>query len=172
MNPSQLNAQPAPAHPPTYEVTLTPQELDGVCQLIATQAYNVAAPLLQKIDLQVRLQLQRAEQKIAAGGVRAEEKAALFSADLLRAESYADALERLRGAEQNRRSGDGTLDVTPGADDAVDDDYAASTTLISTAMGHLDESLPNGQRRRTLSAFAALEYGTRALGAWLGQRAK
>lgn len=87
---------------------------------------------------------------------------------LVRAKDYAAARDCLDLAENSRRSGDGTLDVSPAADPS--EDYAACTTLISQAMHHLDEALPNGQRIRTLSAYAALEYGTRALGAYLKPR--
>lgn len=48
-------------------------------------------------------------------------------------------------------------------------DYAQAGTLIDKAMHHLNESLPNGQKRRTETAFAMLEDGCAAMRVWLRQ---
>ena len=79
-------------------------------------------------------------------------------------ETYQAAVSQLASAERNRRAGDGTL-PNPGL--PVNADYAACASLIERAMHHLDESLPNAQLERSLSAYLALEYGTRALGRWM-----
>ena len=74
----------------------------------------------------------------------------------------------LKVAEDNRRVGDGTFNASPGQD--PDEDYAAATTLITQAMHHLDESIPNGQLIRTKAAFIALSTGCEHLRDWLAPR--
>lgn len=84
--------------------------------------------------------------------------------------SYHAAKNHLEWAEQCRRKEDGGFRVTPLSSEHPDDDYAAVGVLISTAMQHLDESIPNGQIDRTAHAYRALEYGAERLGAWLRKR--
>jgi hypothetical protein len=76
----------------------------------------------------------------------------------------------LRSAEEHRRSGAGSLDVTPAQGETPASDYAAATSLISRAVHHLDESLPGGQAQRTATAYAALKMGVELLGEWLNRR--
>lgn len=85
-------------------------------------------------------------------------------------QDLAGAREFLNVAERNRRSRDGTLPTTPGPADDPNTDYAAATILIGLGLSHLDEGLPNGQLDRVRPAFGALQYGVRALEAFIAKR--
>lgn len=73
-----------------------------------------------------------------------------------------------RTLELLRRGGDNTLNVKPASD--PDADYAAALQRVQFALGHLDESLPNGQRARTEAAMRVLIRGTAELQAFLSAR--
>jgi len=71
-------------------------------------------------------------------------------------------------AEACRRVGVGEgLNTQSGEPDG---DYAAATLLISGAMHHLDESLPNRQLERTRAALGALQLGTLLLADYLARQ--
>lgn len=85
----------------------------------------------------------------------------------------------LAEAERNRRSPssedlekDANLrfDPAPTPDGDPAGDWAAAGTLISRAMHHLDESIPNGQAIRTNTALGALVLGVDLLKASLERR--
>lgn len=76
--------------------------------------------------------------------------------------------EELSVLEHLRRGGDGTLNVDPPQN--PDDDYACALQRVQTALHHLDESLPNGQRARTEAAMRLLIRGTAELQAFLSAR--
>jgi hypothetical protein len=46
-------------------------------------------------------------------------------------------------------------------------DYSGSAQLITSAMMHLDEGLPLGQRQRCEHAYKALMQGAAELGVWM-----
>lgn len=69
----------------------------------------------------------------------------------------------LTRAEDCRREPQ-TLDATPIAGLF---DYAASGQAIASAMHHLDEALPTGQKCRAEAAYIALAIGAIELGKWL-----
>lgn len=73
-----------------------------------------------------------------------------------------------RALELLRRGGDGTLNVKPASD--PDADYAAALQRVQFALGHLDESLPNGQLARTEAAMRVLIRGASELQAFLAAR--
>lgn len=71
--------------------------------------------------------------------------------------------DALKAAEQNRRETT-TLDSVP-IPDAMD--YAHSGQVIEQAVGHLRESVPNGQKQRTEAAFMALRIAVELQRVWL-----
>jgi hypothetical protein len=73
----------------------------------------------------------------------------------------------LEKAETARRVGVGDGPITQSGE--PDGDYAAATLLVSGAMHHLDESLPNRQVERTRAALGALELGTLLLADYLSR---
>jgi hypothetical protein len=73
----------------------------------------------------------------------------------------------LEKAEAARRVGVGDGPITQSGE--PDGDYAAATLLISGAMHHLDESLPNRQVERTRAALGALQLGTVLLADFLAR---
>jgi hypothetical protein len=75
-------------------------------------------------------------------------------------------------AENVRREPNGSLDVSPaqGKEFNADEDYATCLQLVTDGMQHLDESLPNGQLARTLSAFVAVRTGVELFRSWLDKR--
>lgn len=70
-------------------------------------------------------------------------------------------------AEACRRVGVGDGPITQSGE--PDGDYAAATLLVSGAMHHLDESLPNRQVERTRAALGALQLGTTLLADYLAR---
>lgn len=87
-------------------------------------------------------------------------------ADLMR---VAQALVDSSQKELTKQAEDGrherpTMDVSPipGAPD-----YGQCGHMISTAMIHLDESIPMGQKDRTVAAFRLLQIGAAGMEAWL-----
>jgi hypothetical protein len=73
------------------------------------------------------------------------------------------ARQLLERAEQQRREGQQTFDAAPLKDQLPSLDWAGAGLLISQAMGHLDEALPNGQKDRTAAALGALRLGVKLL---------
>lgn len=135
--------------------------------------FDVAQEVHPSITLQLRSQLQQTfllEQARAQVPPQDPPQAKTVgspppvSADEARA--YLDV------AESNRRLGDGTLNLNAIGIETEDmeHDYAVSASLISLAMQHLDESIPNGQLVRSTCAFHALEFGTTQLRAWFERR--
>lgn len=57
------------------------------------------------------------------------------------------------------------LDATPVHGLLVD--YGSAGTSIDKAMGHLNEGLPGGQKRRCETAYALLNKGAQELGVWM-----
>lgn len=82
--------------------------------------------------------------------------------DLTPAQHYAINLA------DNQREKAGTLDVRPRA--AQVRDYAEATIKIAQGLQGLDESLPNGQLRRTYNAFMLCRAGVEELAVWLRDR--
>lgn len=70
-------------------------------------------------------------------------------------------------AEACRRLGVGGVQITQSGE--PDGDYAAATLLVSGAMHHLDESLPNRQYERTRAALGALQLGALLLADYLAR---
>lgn len=69
----------------------------------------------------------------------------------------------LAAAEQNRREAT-TLDTVPVPSVL---DYSHSGQVMEQAVGHLRESVPNGQKQRTEAAFAALRISVDLQAQWL-----
>lgn len=83
------------------------------------------------------------------------------------ADQYCQAL--LRDAENLRREKP-TLDaypIQPTPDKNPVSDYSTSGQVMESALGHLRESVPNGQRNRTVAAFKALELAVVQQKEWL-----
>lgn len=73
-----------------------------------------------------------------------------------------DLLNELEALRRDRK----TMDANPVKDPDIRD-YAACGTMISAAVHALDESIPNGQKRRTEVAAKLLLIGVVELNAWL-----
>jgi len=69
----------------------------------------------------------------------------------------------IKAAEDNRRERQ-TMDATPMPGVL---DYSHSGNIMELAMGHLRESVPNGQKERTEQAFRALKLAMQNQEAWL-----
>lgn len=74
--------------------------------------------------------------------------------------------EKLANEAEAQRRELPTLSVSPFENDLMID-YATAAQMIATAMHHLDESLPGGQRKRTEVAMMLATIGLKALGVWL-----
>lgn len=83
---------------------------------------------------------------------------------LLTAQALAEST--IAEAEKFRRE-KSTLRTTPLPDALGVPDYACSGRVMELAMAHLDESIPNGQKRRTELAFRALILAVRNHEQWL-----
>lgn len=60
-----------------------------------------------------------------------------------------------------------TMDASPLKPSEIQLDYAFAGTKIDAAKHHLDEGLPNGQKRRSEAAFRLLRTGVEELGVWM-----
>jgi 8-oxo-dGTP diphosphatase len=79
--------------------------------------------------------------------------------------SDSDRQELIHATEAHRRERK-TFDTSP-IPGFTGRDYAAAATMIQMAMHHLDESIPNGQKRRTELAMELMEHGIADLHDWL-----
>jgi hypothetical protein len=91
-----------------------------------------------------------------------DDEAVLREIDALNADILA---LREKNPEHFRRE-PSTMDSIPLKDTAIPD-YSTAGGLIDRGKSHLDESIPNGQRRRTETAYAQLLRGVMELGVWL-----
>ena len=70
-------------------------------------------------------------------------------------------------AERARREPNGSFSPSAKTGADPDDDWGVAGQIVQSAMGHLDEAMPNGQRERATAALTALTLGvallTRAL---------
>lgn len=73
-------------------------------------------------------------------------------------------------AESLRRESNLGFDPAARPAPSPDTDWAVAGLLIGRAMHHLDESLPNGQKERTMHALGALQIGVELLVAELASR--
>jgi hypothetical protein len=74
--------------------------------------------------------------------------------------------ERIAAAETNRRERP-SVSTTP-IDGVMD--YAQSGSVMELAMAHLRESIPSGQRLRTMNAWLAMKEAVKHQELWLRQR--
>jgi hypothetical protein len=79
----------------------------------------------------------------------------------------ADASMRIHldAAEASRRERK-SVDTSPTAEPGIMD-YGQSGTSMELAMGHLRESIPNGQKNRTMHAWLAMKEAVKQQELWL-----
>lgn len=90
---------------------------------------------------------------------------------LLAEKDFAAGLDELafkleRDPEKFRRE-QSSLNAQPLSNHPLLPDYSTSGGLIDRGKQHLDESIPNGQKRRTECAYRMMLQGVCDLGVWL-----
>ena len=157
-------------HPHTpINLTLTLAQVEQLGQALGARPYGEVEALVMSLRLQTQAQLTAAN-PVPEPASSPQEDPALDHRKERHVETVYSALSSLKLAESARRLGLGSFNPEPLPGEPVDEDYGAVGQLISSAMHHLDEALPSGQRSRASAAYAALRIGTVKLGEWLARR--
>lgn len=133
---------------------------EGVPQEGQPATVQASPPSLQELLRKAPAQLTEADFG-AAPPLKPAKLPPSVTLDLIRvaAEMLADTAERFRREPT-------TMNASPLNVHGVLD-YATAAQMITTAMHHLDESIPNGQKERTEQSMTLLRLGATQLGAWL-----